>query len=139
MAELLPVTVDVPIGPAANWPGVAEIAAVVGVTNVLLLTVAAVADGAAVPVVVPVVAPIVAAAVVPVVAPVVALPMTMVPSPEAPPLVMTGVGSELIDAFTVTMGLAYADGGMTWPVGCDGCPGFGCGPAGLIVPRKRSR
>ena len=33
------------------------------------------------------------------------------PSPFAP-LVMTGVGGELIDAFTVTIGFAYCDGGM---------------------------
>ena len=114
------VTVDVPVGPAANGPGVAVIAAVVGVASALLFVVAAavtelvVLPVTAVPVVaptvdaavVPAVAPVVAAAVVPVVAPVVAEPMTIAPSPPAPPLVTTGVGSELIEAFTVVTGLA---------------------------------
>ena len=31
------VTVDVPVGPAANWPGVAVMAAVAGVASALLL------------------------------------------------------------------------------------------------------
>lgn len=90
-------------------------AAVAGVASALLLIVAAaVIEFVAVPVVVPivgaavvpVVAPIVAAAVVPVVAPVVAEPRKMPPSLEPAPLVTTGVGSELIEAFTVLCGLA---------------------------------
>jgi hypothetical protein len=97
--------------------GVAMIAAVVGVA-VVLTAVGVVAIAAVVGVaVVAVVAPAVAAAVVPVVVPVVDEPMMIAPSPPAPPLVMTGVGSELIDAFTVTSGLAYIDGGLSWPVG----------------------
>jgi hypothetical protein len=100
--------------------GVVVIAAVVGVA-----VVAAIVGAAVVPV-----APTVAAAVVPV------APMTTPPPPSP---VMTGIGSELMDAFTVACGFAYADGGMSWPVGCAGWPGFGCGPEGLIVPRNRSR
>ena len=96
--------------------GVAMMAAVVGVA-VVLTAVGVVAIAAVVGVAVAAVAPTVAAAVVPVVAPVVDEPMMIAPSPPAPPLVMTGVGSELIDAFTVTSGLAYIDGGLTWPVG----------------------
>lgn len=86
--------------------GVVMMAAVVGVAVVAEIV------GAVV-----VVAPTVAAAVVPVVA------VPLVPAAETasrnaaasavePPM-MTGMGSELIDAFTVASGLAYIDGGMT--------------------------
>jgi hypothetical protein len=123
---------------------------VVGVASALLVIVAAavvatavvdaaVAGETVVPVVAaPVVAPIVDAAVVPVVAPVVAAPpMKTPPSPAPAPLLMTGVGSELIDAFTVLCGLAYADGGITWFDG--GMATLVCGPLGLTTPRNRSR
>jgi len=134
------VTVDVPVGPAANWPGVAVRAAVTGVASALLLRVAAaVVDEVVAPVTgVAAVAPVVAAAVVPVVAPVVAaLPMKTPPSLDPVPLVMTGVGSELIDAFTVACGFAYAEGELIWFDG--GAATVGCGPLGLITPRNRSR
>jgi hypothetical protein len=44
----------------------------------------------------------------------------------------TGVGGELIDAFTVTSGFAVADGGMNCPVGGVG-PDWT--PAGSMGPR----
>jgi len=117
--------------------------AVAGVARALLLIVAEAV--AAVPVVapivdaavVPAVAPVVTAAVVPVVAPVVAEPKKMPPSAAPAPLVTTGVGSELIEAFTVLIGLAYAEGGMTWFDG--GAATFCWVPAGLTTPRNRSR
>jgi hypothetical protein len=135
MVVVAPVAADVPVGPAANWPGVAAIAAVVGVAVVLVsvgvVAIAAVVGVGVTPLVasagavvaVPVVAPTVAAAVVPVAAPVVTPPRKTAP-PASPP-VMTGVGAELMDAFTVACGFAYADGGMNWPVACAGCGGLG--------------
>jgi hypothetical protein len=121
----LGVATDVSVGVRMVVPvvGVAVIAAVVGVAFAALVAEIGAALGA-------VVAPTVVAAVVP------AEAMTTPPPPSP---VMTGIGSELMDAFTVACGLAYADGGMSWPVGCAGWPGFGCGPEGLIVPRNRSR
>jgi hypothetical protein len=116
--------------------GVVVIAAVVGVAVTPLV---AEMVGAAV---VAVVDPTVVAAVVPVVAvPAVVPPPTAsrkTAASVAEPPVMTGVGSELMDAFTVVSGLAYADGGMSCPVGACGATA-GCGPEGLIVPRYRSR
>jgi len=70
----------------------------------------------------------------PVVAPVVAEPRKMPPSPAPAPLVMTGVGSELIVAFTVLRGNAD---GATWFEG--GTAIAVCTPLGLTTPRKRSR
>lgn len=119
--------------------GVAVIAAVVGVA-VVLASVGVVAMAAVVGVTV--VAAMVGATVVAAVAPTVdAAAVPVEPVTTAPPAspMMTGVGVELMDAFTVTSGFAYADGGMNWPVGCAGWAGFGCGPEGLIVPRKCSR
>jgi hypothetical protein len=88
--------------------GVAVIAAVVGVAAVFVSVGAGVAIEAIVgvgvvpmivgPAVVPVVAPTDTAAVVPVEA-------ITTPPPPSPP-VMTGIGSELMDAFTVACGLA---------------------------------
>jgi hypothetical protein len=88
--------------------GAVMIAAVVGVAVVFVsvgggVVIAAVVGVGVVPVivgaaVVPVVAPTVAAAVVPV------EPRTTAPPPLPP--VMTGIGSELMDAFTVACGLA---------------------------------
>jgi hypothetical protein len=97
-------------GPAANWPGVAVIAAVVGVMSVGLL-----------------VAPTDAA-------PVALVPTAPMKTPASPsgPLMTTGVGGELIDAFTVTSGFAVADGGMNCPVGGVG-PDWT--PAGSMGPR----
>jgi hypothetical protein len=112
-AAVVGVTVD------AASVGVVMIAAVVGVAvvvaNVGVVAIAAVVGVAVAPVVaasgaaVPVVAPTVDAAV----APVVAEPRTITPPPPAPPLVTTGIGSELMDAFTVACGFAYADGGTS--------------------------
>jgi len=85
-AVVVPV-VAVVAGPAANWPGVAFSAAVVGVTNDALL------------------APVTAAGTV------AGAPTNVAaPSPFVP-LVMTGVGGELIDALTVAIGVTYCDGG----------------------------
>jgi hypothetical protein len=136
MVVVAPVAAVVPVGPAANRPGVAVIAAVVG-GAVVLVTVGVAAIAAVVGVgvtpfvasagavaAVPVVAPTVAAAVVPVAAPVVTPPRKMAPSDGLPP-VMTGVGAELMDAFTVACGFAYADGGTNCPVACTGCGGLG--------------
>jgi hypothetical protein len=138
----LGVTDDVSVGvrmvvpaPLAAGFVVVAIAAVVGV-NVVLVSVGVVVIAAVVGVAVVaaiVGAAVVAAAAVPVAA---VAPRTTAPPPSP---VMTGIGSELMDAFTVACGLAYADGGMSWPVGWSGCAGFGCGPDGLIVPRNRSR
>jgi hypothetical protein len=100
-------------GPAANWPGVAVIAAVVGVMSVGLAP-AVVAPTDAAPV-----------ALVP------TAPMKIPASPSGP-LITTGVGGELIDAFTVTSGFAVADGGMNCPVGGVGPDST---PAGLMTPR----
>lgn len=88
----------VTVGPAANWPGVAAMAAVVGVMREALV-------GAFV-------APTETA-------PVALVPTAPMKAPASPsgPLMTTGVGGELIDAFTVTSGFAVADGGMNWPVG----------------------
>ena len=44
-------------------------------------------------------------------------PPTKTPPPSPAPLVMTGVGAELIDEFTVSSGFAYNDGGINRPVG----------------------
>jgi len=79
-------------GPAANWPGVAVIAAVVGVMRVALV-------GAVVPIVAFAVAPPTEAA---------PMPVGAMKSPASPsgPLMTTGVAGELIDAFTVTSGFA---------------------------------
>lgn len=62
--------------------------------------------------------PLVTAAVAPLVTtPELTPPMTTAPPPSPPaPLVMTGVGSELMDEFTVCCGLAVSAGGITWPV-----------------------
>jgi hypothetical protein len=91
--------------------GVALVAAVVGVAVVFVM--AGVAAIAAV-VGVAVVALIVGATVVAAVAPTLAAAVVPVPKNTAPPPspVITGIGSELIDAFTVACGFAYADGGM---------------------------
>jgi hypothetical protein len=59
-----------------------------------------------------VVAPTVAAAVVPVVDPPPTAARNAASSVGDPPMT-TGVGAELMDAFTVACGLAYADGGMS--------------------------
>ena len=84
--------VDVVEAPAANWPGVAERAAVVGVAVALLVTPVAGADT-------------------------VAGAATNVAAPlPAEPLEMTGVGPELIDEFTVASGFAYCEGGIICPV-----------------------
>ena len=82
------------VGAAAVFTtvGVAAIAAVVGVAVIAAVVGVTLAVGA----------PIVAAAVVP----------TTTPPPPSPP-VITGMGSELMDAFTVACGFAYADGGMS--------------------------
>jgi hypothetical protein len=90
--------------------GVAAIAAVVGVavvfTAVGVVVIAAVVgvavDAAIVGATVAAVAATLAAAVVP-------LPKRTAPPPSP---VITGIGSELMDAFTVACGFAYADGGM---------------------------
>ena len=93
--------------------GVAVIAAVVGVAVVFVIVgvavIAAVVGVAVVAAIVgvtaaAVVAPTVAAAVVPV-------PLTTTAPPPSP--VMTGIGSELMDPFTVACGFAYADGGTS--------------------------
>jgi hypothetical protein len=120
--------------------GVVVIAAVVGVAVMPLVAeiVGAAVVAVVEPVVEPVVAPVVAAAVVPVVAPPETESRKMAASVVEPP-VTTGVGCELMDAFTVASGFAYADGGMSWPVGGACVAMFGCGPEGLIVPRNRSR
>jgi len=62
--------------------------------------------------------PLVTPAVTPLVtAPELTPPVTTAPPPSPPaPLVMTGVGSELMDEFTVCCGLAVSAGGITWPV-----------------------
>jgi hypothetical protein len=156
----LGVTADVSVGVRtvvfAATVGVAVVAAVVGVAVVFVsvgvVMIAAVVGVAVVPAIVgvvviaavvgvAVVAEIVGATVVTVVGPTVAAAVVPAEAITTPPVspVMTGIGSELMDAFTVACGLAYAEGGMNWPVGCEGCAGFGCGPTGLIVPRKRSR
>ncbi len=83
--------------------GAVVIAAVIGVA-VTPLDVAT-AGGA------PVVAPTVAADVVPVAPVETALRKTA--SSVLEPPVTTGVGAELMEAFTVTCGLAYADGGTS--------------------------
>jgi hypothetical protein len=124
---------------AANWPGVARVAAFVGVRAVvgvvkigaaapvrpvvLAVPEAAVTVGtaveAAVTLVVPVPVPVAALLITGAVAPVAAatsLPRKEPSSPPAP-LEMTGVGAELMDEFTVACGLAVADGEMNWPVG----------------------
>jgi hypothetical protein len=107
-ATVVDATVDVVEGPAANWPGVAVRAAVVGVARALLLT------------------PVVAAGTV-------AGAATKVAAPPPPaPLEITGLGSELIDAFTVICGFAYCEGGMTWPVAGIWSGGVRCGPTGLM-------
>ncbi|HEX3579800.1 MAG TPA: hypothetical protein VHY33_14650 [Thermoanaerobaculia bacterium] len=96
--------------------GVVLMAAVVGVA-VVAASVGVVMTAAVVGVTVALFAAIVGAtAVVPAVAAVVALRKTAEPVPESP--AMTGIGSELIDAFTVASGFAYAEGGTSWPVGC---------------------
>jgi len=83
--------------------GVVAIAAVVGVAVVLasvgVVVIAAVVGVAVVAAIVgaTVVAPVVAAAVV---------PLELMTPPPPPSPVMTGIGSELIDAFTVACGLA---------------------------------
>jgi hypothetical protein len=113
MVVLAPVAADVVVGPAANCPGVAAIAAVVGVSVVLVIVgvvvIAAVVGVAATLVVEMVgaalVAPTVAAAVVPVVAPPPTSARNAASSVGDPP-VTTGVGAELMDAFTVICGLA---------------------------------
>jgi hypothetical protein len=43
-------------------------------------------------------------------------PETAPPPPSPAPLMMAGVGSELMVRLTVTCGLAISAGGMTWPV-----------------------
>jgi hypothetical protein len=101
------------VGPAANCPGVVVMAAVVGVAKVLAAVTAEVVA-------------VVAAAVVPTVA------AAMKPPPPLSPLVITGVGSELMEALTVLSGLAVADGGMNWPVAGAFCGRICCAPAGLI-------
>jgi len=115
-------------GPAENWPGVAVIAAVVGVIRVEFAgAVAAIVAFAVVAfaVVALAVAPPTDAAVVP--------PGAMkIPASPAGPLMTTGVAGELIDAFTVTSGFAVADGGMNCPVGGVGPD---CTPAGSMGPR----
>jgi hypothetical protein len=127
-------TFDVVAGPAANMPGVTVVAAVVGVSSAGLavtivepaMVLAAVAAG------VDDVGAIVAAPV-----PAAAGTAAKVAAP-ASPLVMTGVGSELIDAFTVSCGFATYEGGMTCPVTyCSDCGD--CAPAGPTGPRIRSR
>ena len=138
----LGVTADVSVGvrttvpaPLAADVGVVVIAAVVGVAVVLVsvgvVMIAAVVGVAVVAAIVG--ATVVAAAVVPFAA---VEPMTTAPLPSP---VMTGIGSELMDAFTVACGLAYADGGMNWPVGGACAARLGCASDGLIVPRNRSR
>jgi hypothetical protein len=115
---LVPLAADVVVGPAANWPGVAEIAAVIGVASVLVIVgvvaIAAVVGVAVAALGVESAGATVAAAVVP------AVPV-VVPAPTASrktaasvvePPVTTGTGCELMDAFTVACGFAYADGGM---------------------------
>lgn len=97
------------VGPAAKRPALVESAVLVGVvvepefTKTGAVTeLGAVADA--------VTELVVAAELTP--------PMTTAP-PTSPvtPLVMTGVGAELIDEFTVDSGLAYMAGGTNWPVG----------------------
>lgn len=130
--------------------GVVVIAAVVGVAVMLVsvgvVVMAAVVGVAVVPLAVEivgaaVVAPIVAAAVVPVLpvgAPAATAPRKAASSALEPPMT-TGVGSELMDAFTVLCGFAYADGGINCPVGGACCATLDCVPDGSIVPRNRSR
>jgi hypothetical protein len=137
----LGVAADVSVGVstfvAAAFVGVAVIAAVVGVA-VVLVSVGVVMIAAVVGVAVA--AEIVGATGAALTVDAAVDPLEAITTPPPPPSpVMTGIGSELMDAFTVPCGLAYADGGMSWPVGCAGCAGFGCGPDGLIVPRNRSR
>ena len=96
-------------GPAAKTPAVAGIAVLVAVTRLPAFE----KSGA-------VIAPgTVTAAVTPlVVAAELSPPMTTPPPPSPPaPLVMTGVGAELIEEFTVCCGLAINAGGITCPVG----------------------
>jgi hypothetical protein len=100
--------VDAVDAPAANWPGVAKRAAVVGVTVALLVAPAVGADT-------------------------VAGAATNVAAPLPPaPLEMTGVASELIDALTVASGFAYIEGGITCPVTGIWPGGVGWGPVGLM-------
>jgi len=111
-------------GPAAKAPEVVGIAVLAGVTSVdgVAKIGAAAASGevAAVFVVVPVaVNGAVIAAVVPVVAAALRPPKTTPPptSPPPPtPLVMTGVGCELMDELTVDCGLTSRAGGTNCPV-----------------------
>jgi len=111
---------------------VAAVAVLVGVTAVLDVPKTGAASVlAAVMAAVPAVTPLVTA---PVLTP---PPRTTAPPPSPPaPLVMTGVGSELMDEFTVCCGLAVIEGETNWPVTMsvplpvDACPG----PA---YPRKR--
>jgi hypothetical protein len=101
--------VDVIEAPAANWPGVAKRAALVGVT-VALLVAPAPAVGAET----------------------LAGAATNVAAPLPPtPLEMTGVGSELIEALTVASGFAYIEGGISCPV-TYWAEGVGWGPVGLM-------
>lgn len=136
----LGVAADVSVGVstfvAAAVVGVAVIAAVVGVA-VVLVSVGVVMIAAVVGVAVA--AEIVGATGAALTVDAAVVPVEAITTPPPPSPVMTGIGSELMDAFTVPCGLAYADGGMSWPVGCAGCAGLGCGPDGLIVPRNRSR
>jgi hypothetical protein len=115
-------------GPAAKAPEVVGIAVLAGVTSVdgVAKIGAAAASGevAAVFVVVPfAVNGAVIAAVVPAVVPVVAAalrPPKTTPPPTSPPpptpLVMTGVGCELMDELTVDCGLTSRAGGTNCPV-----------------------
>jgi hypothetical protein len=84
--------VDVVEGPAANWPGVAERAAVAGVAVALFVAPDVGADAAD------------------------AAARNVATSLPSAPLEITGVGSELIDALTVASGFAYIEGGTTCPV-----------------------
>jgi hypothetical protein len=59
-------------------------------------------------------------------------------APASPVLLMTGVGAELIDEFTVCCGFAVRLGGMYCPVFAPAF-GSGCDPAGLATPRTRPR
>jgi hypothetical protein len=90
--------------------GVAIIAAVVGVAVVFVTVgVAAIAAVVGVAFVAAIVGATVAAVAATLAAAVVPVPKSTAPPPSP---VMTGIGSELIDAFTVACGFAYADGGM---------------------------
>jgi hypothetical protein len=104
--------------------GVTLIAAVVGVALVAA-SVGVVMIAAVVGVAVALLAEIVGAtAVVPAVAAAVLAPAATASrkaaESAAEPPVMTGIGAELMDSFTVASGLAYAEGGMSCPVGCAG-------------------